>query len=156
LLIDFVYQNGMYYAPERIDEMTETPDISSARDPLKLNMSRLRSINSYGIRNMIKLVREWGSRTMEYHECPPVFVDRLNVVSSMLGTPPNAARVKSFAVPYYCAANDKTYDIMFNVDDLDLTADEPKLPDVKCDECEGPVEPDCSLEEYLLFLFQDD
>ena len=142
----------MYFAPERIDELTETPDLSSAREPLRLNMSRLRAINSYGIRNMIKMVREWGSRDLEFMECPPVFVDSVNVVRSLLGTPPKPARVTSFAIPYYCPANDKTYDIMVQASEIDIADSQPMIPEPACDECDGELEPDCSLEEYLLFL----
>jgi len=128
------------------------PDLSSAREPLVLNMSRLKSLNSYGIRSIIKLVREWGSRRCEFHECPSVFIDSVNVVRSILGTPPQAERVKSLCIPHYCDKDDTTFEILFQSSDISRGAAEISLAERPCPECGGPLELDCSLEEYLLFM----
>lgn len=131
------------------------PDLSLAKEPLILNMRRLKTLNSYGIRNIIKMVREWGSRKLEFHECPSMFVDSLNVVRSMLGAPPNPERVRSLCVPHYCEKHDETYDILFEIKDIVADNNSIDLPDQHCPDCGEPMELDCALEEYLMFLLDN-
>lgn len=83
-----------------IDEDASFQDIQLGEgSKFILDLEKVNSINSCGIREWIKWIRgaPAGSQ-ITYRKCPKVIVDQINMVSGFL---PDNAKVQSFYVPYY-------------------------------------------------------
>lgn len=63
-----------------------------------IEMEHIKSINSCGIREWIRWINEVPNATVEYHLCPKIIIDQINMVQGFL---PNHGVVKSFYVPFY-------------------------------------------------------
>ncbi len=64
-----------------------------------LDLEKITSINSCGIREWIKWIKTLpSSASLTYKKCPKVIVDQINMVAGFL---PENARVESFYVPYF-------------------------------------------------------
>lgn len=150
----FKFAKGMYYFPDKVDEMTEFHILERAEEPLLLNFSRLKSINSYGIRNFIKFVRSWEPRRFEFYECTPVFIDAVNVVLNLVGTSGDSSCIKSFYIPHIIdgckQCESASQEFIFDVDDVDF--DNLEVAERKCQQCNQVMEPDVELDEYLAFF----
>jgi hypothetical protein len=128
------------------------PADAAAPEPLKLNFGAVRTINSYGTRKLLGFVRSWRPRLVEFHDCPSIFVDTLNIVRDLLGSPRDPKIVKSFAVPFYCADCEYYFDVMVKAGAVNIEADDLGLPPRPCPRCQGPTEVDVDPEEHLSFL----
>lgn len=82
-----------------IDEDTDFNQIPfGGAKEIEIKMGGVKSINSCGIREWIKWISTAGGANIQWHECPKVIVDQINMVDGFL---PNNAKVLSFFVPYY-------------------------------------------------------
>jgi hypothetical protein len=82
-----------------IDEDVEFSSTSfSGATQIILNLAEVKSINSCGIREWIKWLSSAGGAKIEYHNCPKIIVDQINMVDGFL---PASGQVISFFVPYY-------------------------------------------------------
>ena len=152
-LIRFVLKDGAFFAPDKIDESTVMPPIDAATAaPLRLNFSAVRSINSYGIRRLVGFIRTWRPRALEFYDCSSVMVDTINIVRDLLGTPPDPAIVKSFAIPFFCSACDEYFDVIVKAGSIAFEAPNLGLAARTCPRCNGPTEVDVEPEEHLAFL----
>ncbi len=151
--IHFFLKDGVFFAPEKIDETTSLPPLDpDAPQPLLLNFAGVRTINSYGTRRLLTFVRAWRPRPLEFHDCPSIFVDTLNIVRDLLGSPRDPGIVKSFAIPYFCAPCELYFDVMVAAGAVDAGADDLGLPPRSCPKCQGVTEVDVDPEEHLAFL----
>jgi anti-anti-sigma regulatory factor len=122
------------------------------REPLKgrlvLDLGDLEWINSYGVREWIRLVNALGSRgfEIEYHRCSHAFVRHMNMVSQFRGP----ARVRSVLLPYFCATCRAEQQLLIGLSD----AGAPPLvePSQRCLRCGGEAEFDDLVEDYFAFL----
>lgn len=151
--IQFELKNGVQYAPEKIDESTLLPQVDDASaQPLVLNFKAVKTINSYGTRKLLGFVRKWLPRTLEYHECPSIFIDTINIVRDLLGTPRDPSIVKSFAVPHYCNDCATYFDVMAKATAIVRDADDLGLPKQACPKCKSQdTEIDVEPDEHLAF-----
>lgn len=82
-----------------IDEDADFKDHAVAGfDNVEIDLVQLQSINSCGIREWIKWLSANTSGKIQFHNCPKVIVDQINMVEGFL---PKNAEVKSFFVPYF-------------------------------------------------------
>ncbi|MFZ3231884.1 MAG: hypothetical protein WA160_16880 [Pseudobdellovibrio sp.] len=96
--------NGEYFFEGTIDESFASSIAEIPVDPiLKFNFKNLKSINSTGIREWIKLMQKLNKSAIELYECPKPFIDQANMVQGFV---PSNARVMSFYVPYYNEDNE--------------------------------------------------
>lgn len=58
----------------------------------------LKSINSMGIREWIKLMQSMSKAQISFSHCPKIFIDQVNMVNGFI---PTNSKVTSFYVPYY-------------------------------------------------------
>lgn len=65
---------------------------------IEFHLGGVKSINSCGIREWIKWIETAGGAPVQYHECPKIIVDQINMVQGFL---PAQGKVQSFYVPYY-------------------------------------------------------
>ena len=95
-----------------IDEDADfNPHSLTGAPAVELQLAGVKSINSCGIREWIKWVGSAGGAPIQYHQCPKIIVDQINMVQGFL---PASGKVMSFYVPYYSdeAGTEKT--VLFN------------------------------------------
>lgn len=82
-----------------VDEDAIFSSIEVVGGKIVLDLKKVSSINSCGIREWIKWVQTIpSSANITYKNCPKVIVDQINMVAGFL---PENATVESFYVPYY-------------------------------------------------------
>lgn len=77
---------------------------------LQFSLERLKSINSTGIREWIKLMQRLTKSEISFTNCPKIFIDQLNMVSGFI---PKSSKVLSFYVPYYNEELDEEVRVLF-------------------------------------------
>lgn len=84
-----------------LDEFSVLGGLNLARfKQLSFHLKGLTSINSVGVREWVDLMTSVPSEAaVDFVDCPRPFVDQMNI---LVGFVPRQARVRSFAVPYYC------------------------------------------------------
>ena len=104
-----------------------------------INFKALKSINSTGIREWIKLMQKLTAVQLSFLECPKVFIDQVNMIQ---GFAPSNTKILSFYVPYFNESNENEKSVLLthgkHYDDgkiLDL----PKVLDEKGEEMEIDV-----------------
>lgn len=85
-----------------INEGFSVDGIPLGEGKLALGFKGVTSINSVGVAMFVKFVDSWGGRVVEYHECPEVVVDALQMLPALLGPEDNTARIVSFQWPVAC------------------------------------------------------
>lgn len=88
-----------YHIGGVIDEDVDFKDLAVAGfEQIDLDLGQLQIINSCGIREWIKWLTANSTGKIQFHNCPKVIIDQVNMVEGFL---PKNAEVKSFFVPYY-------------------------------------------------------
>jgi len=121
------------------------------RGSIEIDMRGIVRINSCGIRTWVNLITDISSKhQVSFLDCPPVIVRQFNMISNFGGK----GTVKSFRLPYYCAACDKEHDI--ETDAENYVSEHPALdvPKRACPTCGDDLEFDDIEEKYLHFLKQ--
>lgn len=80
-----------------------TKDIPKTGE-IEISLQSLKSINSTGIREWIKLMQTISGAKISFSYCPKIFIDQVNMVSGFI---PASSKVNSFYVPYYNEDLDK-------------------------------------------------
>lgn len=119
----------------------------------KINLREIRAINSLGLRKFLELMRAFGSRAVEFHECSAVFVEAVNTIPLTVGGQKHIGRIKSVVVPMTCEDQHR-HGVVVAVKDIRVSGETVTLPHLSCPVCrtpqfiEGGVEPD----DFLFFL----
>lgn len=74
-----------------------------------INFQGLKSINSTGIREWIKLMQKLKSVQLSFVECPKVFIDQVNMIQ---GFAPANTKILSFYVPFFNESNESEKSIL--------------------------------------------
>lgn len=132
-----------------IDEDADfNPHSLSGAPAVELQLGGIKSINSCGIREWIKWMGTAGAAPVQYHQCPKIIVDQINMVQGFL---PATGKVMSFYVPYYSDDAGSEKSVLFThgkeYGDQGLQA----APEVKDDEG-NPMEMDVVEAKYFKFL----
>ncbi|MBK9040530.1 MAG: hypothetical protein IPL83_15425 [Bdellovibrionales bacterium] len=116
-----------------------------------LDLDKVASINSCGIREWIKWIRTapQGSKII-YRHCPKVIVDQINMVAGFL---PKDGSVDSFYVPYYCESSGSEKMVIFRKG-MEFKDDGEIMPpsEIKCDKSGDVMEMDVIENKYFKFL----
>lgn len=81
-----------------------------AYNQIEINLGKVISINSCGIREWIRWLQKAQSAEIFLYECPKIIVDQINMVQGFL---PNNGKVMSFYVPYFSDATDAERSVLF-------------------------------------------
>ena len=137
---------GVVHLSGVIDESADLTFLSGLMTHTRLNMHKVRRVNSYGVRAWIEAVRMIPRGvSFELLECPPSVVDQLNMVAGFVG---GRGRVTSFYAPMACPACGLEKEALFQVADLRGGS---RLPDVACPTCGKTMVVDDLEEQYLMF-----
>ncbi len=114
-----------------------------------LDLEKITAINSVGIREWIKWIKEFPPTVqLSLRKCPKIIVDQVNMVAGFL---PAGAKIESFFVPYYSDSSGSEKMVLFESGkefaDGQITA----MPEIK-DESGEVMEMDVIEAKYFKFL----
>ena len=134
----------------QLDEDASFEKVEFGESPkVVIDLNGINSINSCGIREWIKWVKEIpATATISYKNCPKVIIDQINMVVGFL---PENASVESFYVPYYCESSGSEKMVLFEKG-KEFDGGEIKEPEIKCDETGDEMEMDVIESKYFGFL----
>ena len=127
-----------------INEAADFTKLKNLSGPLVFDLSEIDRINSLGVRDWIRLVREINTAGIEltFERCSPMIISQYGMISNFMGPSP---RIKSVLVPYLCPACQhehlQTQDVTPGVA-LSVPL---KLP---CPKCQTPMDLDDLAETY--------
>ncbi len=79
---------------------------------VEISLKALKSINSTGIREWIKLMQSMPSAHITFVNCPKIFIDQVNMVNGFI---PASSIILSFYVPYYNENLDKEALVLYKL-----------------------------------------
>lgn len=151
--MDIHFKNGIYHFSGRMDEYSEFNELINSPAPLRLNIGKVTSINSIGVRKFLAFTLAWSPRRFEFYECTPEFIANVNVIPQMLGSPSDEAQIKSFFVPFSCESCKRVENILFEREAIRVdTMGEIVIPTKTCSKCGEVFDLDVEKNEYFLFL----
>lgn len=95
--------DGSYELSGPINESLDFAKIEPGKGPLKLGFAGVTAINSVGVALFVKFTDGWAGRPVEYHQCPEILIDAMQMLPALLGPEENTARIASFKWPATCA-----------------------------------------------------
>lgn len=104
-------------------------------------------INSCGIREWIKYLKEIESATIVYQNCPQIIIEQVNMVHGFIR---KGVTVESFYAPYFCEQCDTPKKILLK--DSEIVNSKP--PVKHCNTCKEELEFDAIEKQYFSFLGQ--
>jgi anti-anti-sigma regulatory factor len=129
------------------DAVFDSVDLSVA-GKIMIDLGKVNSINSCGIREWVKWLREKKEgNEISLRKCPKVIVDQINMVSGFL---PDGANVESFYVPFYNEETDNEKFVLFTKG-KEYSDSEVNVPEVKDDDGTD-MELDVIEAKYFKFL----
>lgn len=134
-----------------VDELADLGAFACVNVPeLRLELERVRRINSFGVRSWIEAMRQVprGVRVV-FANCSPPVVEQCNMVSGFVGQ----AEIESFYVPMICAACEAQVELWVTTETCRALGN--TLPATPCPCCERTMVIDDLEEQYLLFLRGD-
>ena len=135
-----------------MDEFADFSPLLGERPPLKLALTRIRAINSHGVRKWLQFLSAWGAAPLELHGCPPCFVDMMVMVINAAAADGSTKRVRSVQVPYRCHTCSQEVLATIPISDSLCKDGSISLPDRSCKECGSPLEVTVEPAEYFSFL----
>ena len=145
-------KKGVYHLSGRVDEYADFDAFKDAPSPLKLNLGKVTSINSIGVRKFLAFTLKWAPRTFEFYECTPEFIANINVIPQMLGSPPDSSQVKSFYVPFSCDTCKRVENLLLDRNDVKIEGKDVIVPPKHCAKCGNSLDLEVERHEYLAFL----
>lgn len=143
---------GVLWLQGAIDEAAGFERLLACRDsPLRLNLRGVTAINSLGLRKMINFAKELGQREVEFLDCPPVFIEAVNVMPLVIGGQARIDRIKSLYLPFHCADDhERSFSVPLKAIVVQGTL---MMPLVECPVCRMPMEPELDSEPDEFFFF---
>ena len=151
--MDIDFKDGIYYLSGRLDEFSEFGSLANAPAPLKLNIGKVLSINSVGVRKFLVFTLKWSPKKFEFFECTPEFITNVNVIPQMLGSPSDETQIKSFYVPFSCESCKRLENVLFHRESMVIdSTGQVFIPEKKCAKCGETLDLDVEKNEYFMFL----
>lgn len=92
------------------DTLSHFSSLFSGVSDLYINLDEVTAINSFGIREWIKLMRMLKDAKIQLTHCPKLFIDQINMVNGML---PENSQILSFYVPYFSEKKNAEKKVLF-------------------------------------------
>jgi len=143
------YNDGVHYFEGAFDEHAVFKNyIESVDQVIRWNLRGLTSINSLGIRSIVRFMKELGDGAIEFYDCPIPFLEAASIIPSMIGD----AGVKSVYLPMRCT-DFHQFNASIPVKDISFT-DGISMPIFDCPTCKMPLDSSLEdeLEDLLFFL----
>jgi len=142
-----VVDGGAIELAGEIDERVDfAPLAAKLAGHVVFDLSRIRRINSQGVRAWIDFLRDAPVRTLVFRKCSPAVITQVNMIANFRGP----ATIESFLAPYVCEACEAELEHLIDVADHRRRA--AGIPEVACPECGAAMAFDDVAERYFSFL----
>lgn len=115
---------------------------------IEIDLDKIKSINSCGIREWIKWISELKNAQIYLKNCPKIIIDQINMVQGFL--PPNG-KVMSFYVPFFNDDYGTEKDVLFEYG-KHYTEESVNIPDDVRDDQGNLMEIDVVESKFFKFL----
>lgn len=133
----------------KIDEDADFgPHSLDGATAIVVNFESVQTINSCGIRELIKWTKTAPQAHFTYQRCPKVIVDQINMVDGFL---PANGTVESFFVPYYNEDSGSEKNILFEKG-REFNAGKVTPPSKVADDAGNTMEMDVIESKYFKFI----
>ncbi len=151
--MDILLKNGVYHLSGRMDEFSEFDSLKHSTSPLRINIGKIDSINSIGVRKLLAFALAWSPRKVEFFEATPEFIGNVNVIPQLVGKEPTGDAIRTFYVPYYCNSCKRTESELWDSTKVALDEHGDILVHERvCSKCGESMELDAEPSEYFIFL----
>ena len=140
------------YLQGGLDDRVDYQPLLAMKAPLKLNLGGISTMNSHGIRSWCKFLADWGAKPVELYECPPVFLDAVNLVPQIASPSGSAHTIKSVSVPYHCMRCNRISAYELAISEVQVSGDNVAVPAKQCRTCSSKLGPEIDPEDLFLFL----
>lgn len=131
-----------------IDEDANFDKISSlALKKYVFDFNKVSMINSCGIREWIKYLKDIEGAEIIYQNCPQIIIEQVNMVHGFIK---KGVTVESFYAPYFCETCDTAKKILLKNTEVVNSKPPVKL----CNTCQSELEFDAIEKQYFSFLGQ--
>lgn len=117
-------------------------------EPVSFNLSRLKAINSTGIRKWILWQKKYEDAVWIFTECPHIFLNQLNSISNFI---PKNSQIKSFLIPFFSEITSEQRNILLSRQEHFQAGKIANLPQI-LDSQGNPMELDVVPERFFKFL----
>lgn len=111
------------------------------------DFNKVTMINSCGIREWIKYLKEIEDAQIVYQNCPQIIIEQVNMVHGFIK---KGTVLESFFAPYFCPSCDDEKKILLK----DSEIVNGKAPVKQCRTCKSDLEFDAIEKQYFSFLSQ--
>lgn len=117
----------------------------SPMSKVRLDLAGVTRVNSCGVREWVKFVRDLPSTlALELERCPPVVVAQINMVTNFA----SRAKVLSVFAPFACEACNEHEDVLIPL----VPGIAPRLQERSCPRCQARMEFDDLEDSYFAFI----
>ncbi len=147
-------RNGIWHLSGDLGADSDLAPLQKETNVLKLNLRNLGSINSVGVRTLCLFLKGFTGQSFEYYECPPNFLDILNMVPMLLSINGKQGRVISLNIPYACSRCLYEQNILTQAKEINSADGKISLPIYTCNQCntEDSFEPSMPAQDLLYFM----
>lgn len=154
--LEFKLQQGVVFVAGSLDDRVDYSPLLRLPSPVKLNLGGVNAMNSHGIRSWIKFLTDLGTKVFELYECPPVFLDAVNLVPQIASPSGRSDTIKSVSMPYNCGNCARVSSYELAIKDVVVKGETVKVPGKPCKTCKAPLGPEIDPEDLFLFLTMPD
>ena len=149
-------QDGTIYLEGALDGLAQiAPQILESGPVLKLNLEKVKSVNSLGITHWIHFLESRKCKIVELHQCPPPFIDAANMISSVTAPKAVTVTIVSMQVPYYCGKCQQDSLLLVRRDEITVAGGVITIPKKPCAHCGQPAAEGLDPSDYLGFLLDE-
>ncbi len=131
--------DGTFEFTGPINETFDASSLSKTANPLRLNLAGVTTINSVGVALFVKFVDSWQGRRVEYHHCPEILIDAMQMLPALLGPEENTARIVSYRWPAVCTKGCGKVEAVLSAADTEFSDDAVSLK-TPCPKCRGSLQ----------------
>jgi len=151
---DINLHGGFWHVEGALNENARLGELFGAEPPVRLNLARVKTTNSLGIKIFVRFMEGMGKTELEFHECSYVMLELFNSFPAALGQPTQPKRVKSFYLPFACAAGGHQFAVLYTTAQIEKDGEAAVGPR-PCQKCKKEATLEGRLDDYMTFLSHD-
>ncbi len=116
------HENDVYFLSGDMDENSQFGDLAFAKSPVRIDWKGIERINSLGIRAFINFLVTCKGKVIQYENCPPEFIDQVNMIGALTFQEGLEIAIVSAFVPFMCESCDHIEDVLLAHDEMKVIA----------------------------------
>ena len=112
------FEDGCYKCYGAISEQTDFTLLwETTLDPILIDLDQVNRINSYSLKNLVRLLKHHKNRQIKFQNCPVFIIDQFNLFTRLFS---DNVQISSFYIPLQCFKCDKNYDSSHTLQSKDV------------------------------------